>query len=82
VWVDCCECGNGIMHMAIRWPEDPIEARKLKLEFKEMNKNVICKCCRYPKEVNCLTGCKMYDQCDNPHKKPKPPKIRYIPYPL
>lgn len=46
-----------------------------------MKETIICKCCRYPSEINCLTGCKMYDECKNPRRKKKY-KIRYTPYPL
>jgi len=79
----CSKCDNAIMTTFERapkgqTPEEYVEFLKAKKWFRE---NGVCKCCRYPKEINCISGCKMYEHCDNPLKKEKRKSVRYMPYP-
>ena len=80
----CNRCGNGIMTTFERRPkgqtiEEYVEFLKVRAHTK---RTIVCRCCIYPKEVECLTKCKMYDECKNPNRKEKRKKMRYIGYDL
>lgn len=70
------------MHFFERLPKDPQKRADFYRARAQMKRDIVCRCCVYPKEVECLTKCKMYDDCNSPSKKKKPKKLRYLFYPL
>ena len=78
-WYHCTICGNPIMHAQDYPHAYPKEQHKEYWDFVEETKEkIICRCCRWRSERNCLTGCKQYDSCKIPDKKKKY-HIRYTP---